>query len=140
MRRRKLLVALAGLAAVIAVGLIALWPSSSRVTPADFHRIKYEMSKLEVMSILGPPGDYRTGPTQADGYKTWILTDRSTGGDEWWKGDSATARVSFASGDTVDSAYCESTQLQSQNPLSNLLWRVKRQLHRWSPNRFAPVN
>jgi hypothetical protein len=69
MRRRKLLVALAGLAVVVAIWGIA----SSCATPdptgaalrKNFHRIAMGGvgSQAELVSILGPPGDYTTGPT-----------------------------------------------------------------------------
>jgi hypothetical protein len=61
MRRRKLLVALAGLAVVVAVGVVVLWPPEDRITEANLERIKEGMTQAEVEAILGPPGDYRTG-------------------------------------------------------------------------------
>jgi hypothetical protein len=56
MRRRTLLVALAGLAVVV-----VLWPPEDRITEANLGRIKEGMTQAEVEAILGPPGDYRTG-------------------------------------------------------------------------------
>jgi len=60
MRRRTLLVALAGLAVVVAVGVVVLWPRADRITEANFERIRVGMSRTDVEAILGPPGDFRT--------------------------------------------------------------------------------
>jgi hypothetical protein len=64
MRRRKLLVALVGLAVVVAAGAVVLWPQAappSRVTRENYDCIQEGMTRAEVEAILGPPGDYRTG-------------------------------------------------------------------------------
>jgi hypothetical protein len=79
-RRRKLLVALAGLAVVVAAVVVVLWPRPDRITQENYDRIrvgglwgedwathdnrapvKKGMTRTEVEAILGPPGDYRTG-------------------------------------------------------------------------------
>jgi hypothetical protein len=64
MRRRTLLVALAGLAVVVGAGTVVLWPRADRITLENFDRIKKGMRRAEVEAILGPPGDYTTGPTE----------------------------------------------------------------------------
>jgi hypothetical protein len=68
MRRRKLLVALAGLAVVVAAGVVLLWPlpqPAVRVTPEKYDRIGNDVTTVaEIEALLGgPPGDYTTGPT-----------------------------------------------------------------------------
>jgi predicted ribosomally synthesized peptide with SipW-like signal peptide len=65
MGRRKLLLALAGLV-LLAVGTFALWSQSnqSRITRKTYDRLHEGMSRTEVETILGPPGDYRTVPTE----------------------------------------------------------------------------
>jgi hypothetical protein len=67
MRRRTLFAALAGLAVVIAVGTVVLWPRlepPSRITQENCDQIREEMHQAEVEAILGPPGDYTTaGPS-----------------------------------------------------------------------------
>jgi hypothetical protein len=61
MRSRRLRWVLTGLAVMIAVGAVALWPREDRITREKFHRIEIGMSRAEVEAILGgPPGDYRT--------------------------------------------------------------------------------
>jgi hypothetical protein len=64
MRRWKLLAAL-GLAVVVAAGSF-LWlrPNPAlRITRENCDRIRAGMTRAEVEAILGPPGDYTTGPT-----------------------------------------------------------------------------
>jgi hypothetical protein len=69
MRRRKLLVALAGLAVVIVALAVVLWPlpqPAVRVTPEKYDRIaKGEVTTVAEIETLrgGPPGDYTTGPS-----------------------------------------------------------------------------
>jgi hypothetical protein len=62
MRRRTLLVALAGLAVVGAVGAVVLWLPEDRITESNVDRVRRGMSQAEVKVILGPPGDYTSGP------------------------------------------------------------------------------
>jgi hypothetical protein len=66
LRRRQLLVALAVLAVLVAVGLFVLWPRLDRITDENFNRIQEGMSRAEVEAILGPPGDCRAAPTTYD--------------------------------------------------------------------------
>src|SRR5262245_57459436 len=63
MRRRTLLVVLAGLAVVVAIGVVVLWARAApeRITRENYERIRVGMSRAEVYAVLGPPGDYSTG-------------------------------------------------------------------------------
>jgi hypothetical protein len=69
MRRRKLLVAIAGVAVLVAAGVVALWPlpqPTVRVTFEKYGRIANNdvTTVPEIEALLGgPPGDYTTGPT-----------------------------------------------------------------------------
>jgi hypothetical protein len=58
MRKRTLLVALAGLAVVVAARGAAMWPHGepSRLTWDNVCRIRGAMSRAWVHAILGPPG------------------------------------------------------------------------------------
>jgi hypothetical protein len=146
MRRRTLLVVLAGLAVVIAAGAVVLWPQTepNRITSENCDRIKEGMSRAEVETILGPPGDYRTGPTQ--GVVQWELNgerklngERTTWHDQCsnysaWVGDTGWVKVEFNNRDATvwASDFFESKRI-AQHPLDNLIWRAKRQWHRWFP-------
>jgi hypothetical protein len=80
MHRRKLLVALGGLAVLVAVGAFVVWPRADRITRENYDRIREGMTRAEVEAILGgPPGDYRTVRTEhaGEGPAAW-------GGDLDW--------------------------------------------------------
>jgi hypothetical protein len=95
------------------------------------------MSLAEVEAILGPPGDYRTRPTI---YVPHIfspprLADRLASKPDVdikkWEGDSGDIEVVFRDGETKAAFYA--TDPLNQGPIANLLWRLKRQWHRWFP-------
>jgi hypothetical protein len=143
MRRRTLLVVLAGLAVVVAAVAVVLWPRPpSRITRANYDRIRAGMTRAEVETILGPPGDYRSAPAA---YSDGKMTDADEGYlleegvDDLvdWLGDGGQLTIKFAEFDGTPSvvtgkAYWSTTP-QRQSPLDNLLWRAKRQWHRWFP-------
>jgi hypothetical protein len=139
MRRRKLLVALAGLAVAVAVGVVVLWSRPQRFTRENCGRVKQGMTRAEVETILGRPGDYRTGPVDYDGgfvpIKTTPLTMPYASDDDIarWTGDSAYMAVTFDSAGRVEAWYLIPTSKAAQSPLGDLLWRAKRQWHGWFP-------
>src|ERR1700722_4514702 len=63
MRRRKQLAALAGLAVMLTAWAAVLMARADPVTRETFDLIQEGMNRREVEAILGPPKDYRTGPT-----------------------------------------------------------------------------
>jgi hypothetical protein len=155
-RRRKLLVALACLAVVVGAGVVVLWPrSSSRITRENFARIKEGMSRGQVEAILGAPGDYRTGTGEdlaagSEGW-SWYPEDESVRDGDWlvvepdgsmmdslgqryvWVSDTAQIQLRFSEdGPLIDRSFYPRRRLY-QPPLDNLLWRAKRQWHRWFP-------
>jgi hypothetical protein len=130
MRRRKLLVALAGLAVVVAAGVIALWPTRpNRVTRENYDRIQIGMTRAEVEAILGPPGDYTTRP-QTLWWPPW-----SVGLSDRWRGDEFAIGLIFDHKRRVRVKYCADHIVLhlDQTAFDNLLWRAKRQWHRWFP-------
>jgi hypothetical protein len=150
MRRRTLLVALAGLAVVVAAGaVVVLWPREDRITQENCDRIHEGMTLTEVEAILGPPGDYRNGPTDPEPQPFWA--GWSVGPDPdypplIWQGDRGVIWV-FRKGhgdpsivgdepddpDNVSGTRFLEVQRVPQDPLANLLWRLKRRWHRWFP-------
>jgi hypothetical protein len=142
MRRRKLLVALAGLAVVGAAGIVVLWPRSvSRITQENCDRVQVGMSRADVEAILGPPGDYTTGPVAFGGrvYSSWKLDgtrqfQNEINGPRYdYLTDSAWLAVTFDDAGQVNARGIESWTKVNQGPFDNLLWRAKRQWHRWFP-------
>jgi hypothetical protein len=50
-------------AAGMAMKAVFFLPTNPHITQVNFERIKKGMTRREVEAILGPPGDYRSGPT-----------------------------------------------------------------------------
>jgi hypothetical protein len=159
MRRRTLLVALAGLAVVIAAGVVVVWQRPlSRITRENCDRIRLGMTRAEVEAILGPPDDYRTGHGESDfgddsasrwvgdppGFQHWGLGwfaypnfqpvegVPTTGMQANWFGDSCRICVVVDDAGRVRDSRVYNRRL-TQGPLDNLLWRLKRQWRRWFP-------
>ena len=158
MQRRKLLVVLAGLAVVVAAGAFVLWPRPDRITRENYERIRVGMSSAEVEAILGgPPGDYRTVRTEDEMYPrcfdldamAWhVECDRDFEAyrEPMWFGNQGIIRVSFKSGfvaelpagleragETLPCKHFDGTVPCMASTLETLLWRAKRQWHRWFP-------
>jgi hypothetical protein len=85
--------------AVVATRPIFLPPINLRLTRENGERIKQGMKWADVEAILGPPGDYRTGPTdddlEADAvaigfHPPCLLLGETT---EAWSGDSVHIRI-----------------------------------------------
>jgi hypothetical protein len=138
MWRRKLVLALAGLAVVVAAGVVVLWPRPpSRITRENYARVRVGMNRTEVYAILGPAGDDRTGPVEYSGV---AIHGNELGpapfegrNFAFWLSDQAYIVVIFDEDERVQKVpYCLSAGRRiSQGPLDNLLWRAKRQWHRW---------
>ncbi len=138
MRRRKLLLGtLAALLALAGVAAFALWPRPQWVTRKNFRLIRVGMSRAEVYAILGPSGDYRTGPPAesishaADLEAEGSLRDGDSSLD--WQSDEAWIYVTFDGDSHVRWKQFFPNAKAEQNPLENLRWRVKRQCRRWFP-------
>jgi hypothetical protein len=141
-RHKWKLLALAGLVLLAGVTALVLWPPpSSRVTRENSDRIKQGMTQAEVEAILGPPGDYTTGPMLVDlggGYEpvndAYPGLDRNLGsGMSVWRSDAGCVVVAYSvSGEVLFSQSVEGKR-RAQGPLDNLLWRAKRQWRKWFP-------
>ena len=142
MRRRKLLLVLEGLAVVVAAGTVALWSleaAPSRVTHAHYDRLRVGMSRAEIRVILGAPQDCSTGPTTLTrGEREWHkasghLENIQLSNVDSWLSDTAAITV-FSDQDGVANAITfVSVTKTHQGLFENLLWRAKRQWHRWFP-------
>jgi hypothetical protein len=119
---------LAGLALVVAAGMVALCRSSSRITQENFERIAPGMSLSEVTDILGAPGDYTTGPTRRSRksmYSNELIWD-DFNNFRVWSSDTALVIVKIDAKKTVENADFTPMQRLPQGPLDGLLWRAKR--------------
>jgi hypothetical protein len=88
-----------GVLALLALAVIALMlrPEPSRVTQANYERIKPGMSKAEVYAILGPPVDLMTDRT----IDLLTINPDPTISTESWKTDAFIVVVHFRASDTV---------------------------------------
>jgi hypothetical protein len=147
MRKRKVLLgSLAGLA-IILVGVLVVSQRPlrpARVTLAHFDRIKgwlevneKPITVAEVESLIGgPPDDYTTGPTgYPDQGGTWASVGPRLGekavASKVWQSDTGCIRVDLGPSGAVVGAYFVPCSRTIQGTLDNLLWRAKRQWHRW---------
>jgi hypothetical protein len=120
-------------ALVFAVALILLgaflalaWPRPSHVTRANFERIREGMSRADVEAVLGPPGDYTTGPTALRSIPvSWAPPP---GSPEFWTGDEGNATVWFDAAGRVAGSHFLRTGLSAGNAADRVLWRLER---RW---------
>jgi hypothetical protein len=145
MRRRTLLVAVAGLAVVVAAVVVVVWPSQpNRITQENCDRIKEGMSRAEVEAILGPPGDYSSGPLEfaretpgphptGDFEMSHRVTLFDTDADRVeWRSDRQILCVYFLRSGVAAKGFWDVAPM-AQSPLDALLWRARRQWHRWFP-------
>jgi hypothetical protein len=136
MKRRVLVRALAiGVAFVLLCSFI-LWPRQPRVTQDRCARVRAGMTRAEVYEILGPPGDYSTGPVEfsgdqeyfrgcADLTKDWPTQFTERDFARWW-GDAGCAWVRFD--ETERATACEFVSHSSieQGPIESIIWRIRR--------------
>ncbi len=139
MRKRKLLLgALAGLLVLAGSGaFLALRPAPpSRVTRENYDCIKAGMTEAEVEAILGPEGDYRSGPTDRGPRTEEILLpeplqtrSRPTPyTSRWghWQGDNGQIDVGYNAEKAVMKRFFPCQRVE-QFPLGNLRWQAERQ-------------
>jgi hypothetical protein len=142
MRRRKLLLVLAGLFVAICAAVMAviLWPmKDDRLTEENCARIHGGMTREEVEATIGPPGDFRTGPifVPVAGSPNFPSLDYKVTAEQqvivpMWYWDNGTTIVWISSGRVANVSYVRCARV-AQTPVDNFLWRAKRQWHRWFP-------
>jgi hypothetical protein len=130
----------------LAGGAFVRAPRSDRITRENWERINADMSRAELEAILGPPGDYTTGPTELvgnvghvegtgySGPSRGIVTTALAEADleRWiWYGDAGEICVDRWSGGCMKTFHPE--RRVDQGPLDNLLWRIQRQWRKWFP-------
>jgi hypothetical protein len=105
------------------------------------------MRRVEVEAILGPPGDYRTGLGERSwGKSQWIPDpDPNPTPPSWnrefigktevlvaiWLSDSFAIDINIESEQVIHKQVVP--RRRTQGPLDNLVWRLRRQWHRWFP-------
>jgi hypothetical protein len=132
-RGRKLLVAVAVLAVLVAAGASVLWPRPDRITRENFNRIREGMTWAEVEAILGPPGEYRTKPLVV--FEVGSLEDFCELRETLlrWSDDTNCLNVIFDPTGHVRRASDDVAFWFRPDPLELLLWRIERQSRKWFP-------
>jgi hypothetical protein len=140
-RRRKLLVVLAGAAVVVTAGAVVLWLfHQDGLAVENLNRVREGMSLAEVVAILGPPGDYSSAdtfytkaPEPAWQSPIWGKPREHGTSIEGWLGDRAKVALNFdGSGRLVSGAYVPMRKVD-HGIWGNLRWRLKRLWRRWFP-------
>jgi hypothetical protein len=100
------------------------------------------MSRPDVVAILGPPGDYRTLPPAMPPVGEPFRLDQDVPPPDT-KWDTIVSQLFWLTDDLEIAVYfdpmgdarteCEPSHVVRLNLLDNLLWRLKRQWHRWFP-------
>jgi hypothetical protein len=123
---------------VFPVTAMVMWPWPERIAERNFIRIVQGMRRAEVEAILGPPGDYTTGPTDSPARGGLFLLTRDESyypiydAAQEWKGNTTIIRVGFDSANVATYKEYVRNYRVDQGPFDNLLWRAKRQW-RWFP-------
>ncbi len=147
MRKRWRWWTLAGLVALLAAsGFLLLRPDpSSQIMEANVQRIHCGMSQPEVEAILGPPGDYTTGPVRPTDDGSWIDVSEmyyrpipqdgpAKSVSRRWACDTGYAEVYFDRDCRVIDADFQPYAREPQGLIDNLLWRAERRWRHWFPD------
>jgi hypothetical protein len=126
--------------AIVGICVFVLRPRASRVTPENFKSIHEGMSRAEVEKILGPPGDYRTGPVASPGGEPLDLSQLSATVAvegvlvENWVSDELWGQVNIEIENDTVILVSDPVPLvrKQQSPLDFLRWHAKRLWRDWS--------
>jgi hypothetical protein len=146
MKRKRLALAVVVLAVLVATAAWVMWPQRSRVTKENYARITAGMTRRDVETVLGgPPGDYRSGPTERASLPLDIemlvendALNVSDLFDDEWEGDTAAVMVHFRPDGRVGWKAHRINERAEQSATENFLWRVQRQWQKWFSKRQAP--
>jgi hypothetical protein len=138
-RKKRWLYSSLLLLAIFPAGACIFWKGQDRITRGNYDRIECGMTRDRVEAILGPPGDFATGPTtnaQIGRPSIGVILARGQGTSiSEWTGDSAIIVVAWQS-DRVSWCRCDDNQRSTLGPLDTLGWRLDRQMERWFPGTF----
>jgi hypothetical protein len=119
---------------LIAAGAFVAWPPPPRVTRENFDRLQEGMTPAEAKAILGPPGDYTTGPCFEHPFGPGGHSgDLTLPYHLLWTTDTLYVHVCYGDAGKVAGLAWGIPHRQEQSPLENLVWRAKRQWRKWFP-------
>jgi len=121
--------ALVGLTVLLAAGAFVLWPQTDRVTSENLDLVTLGMPRSDAYAILGPPGNYASGPVGEKGVSGREGDFQNEVEAETWYGDDCIVSLQFAPDGTVHAKAIEACNVIRLGPLDSLLWKVKR---RWA--------
>jgi hypothetical protein len=140
MKRRILLVAVAGgaIAFCAAAASVAYALRSSHRIVDGFAEISGEMTRSAVEELLGPPGDYQTGPVKISGDRVEIhdLQKNASAPNlthDSWQTDLGTLIVTYDVNDCATSKQFWRGERVKQTPLQYATWWVECLRERWFP-------
>jgi hypothetical protein len=128
--------------ALAGAGALMLWMRPPEITQEKVERIHEGMTRVDVVSLLGPAGDYSTGPLLVRGpsglpnfdLQHWMYASAPDYGSEAvWVADIGVVVIRFDDDQRVISCWFYPLDRVEQNLLENLLWRAKRQWRKWFP-------
>ncbi len=130
MRKRwRWVVAWLAIGPVVALAAFVLWPRPTGVKWKQLDRIRRGMTLGEVEAIVGPPGNYQTGPSTLD----LTFSDPTTQAHRrWgnpaviWASDEAHALIEFDNSGRVSEWSFIATEKTSPSAGRDTLWRAKR--------------
>jgi hypothetical protein len=142
-RKARIVLALGAIVCLSAAGWFVFAPRPSRITEENWRRIRIGMSIQDVVAILGPPGDSRTGPTAYVSSGSEVIMrpphDKKIFDkplmrppDLQWHGDSGTIWV-WLDHDEVYFDGFTPTRPPQYSLWEWLRWRVERLSQRWFP-------
>jgi hypothetical protein len=138
---RLVLVIFAAVAALfvgiaIGIGLVLLF-TSPRISRPGYRSIQQGMSRQAVENLLGPPGDFTTGPTESESMptETELWTPDALGPPHAgrWESDEATIYVAFDdAGRVIGKSYFRERPAKYRSGIPSPWWDdVSRELSRW---------
>jgi hypothetical protein len=102
--------------------------ANPRLTQANFDRIRPGMRREEVEAILGPPGDYRTGPPRLRSTPSPGRHPGQAQTELCWHGDGAEIRLWLQADGAVSVGQLVPLELKRVGRFDLVLWRW----HHWS--------
>jgi hypothetical protein len=121
--------------AIVAVTVffgLTLWqvfylPGNPRINGDNLHRVHLGMTRAEVEAILGPPGDYSTGPIDVGWYPRPTHRGVSPSGNQlFWLVDDNDMRAEFNADGKLIRIGLASAVLINSRPFDWLKWRLAR--------------
>jgi hypothetical protein len=104
------------------------------------------MSRAEVEAILGPPGDYTTGPVFLPALQQWAFVEelRDATSPQWLSDTTwisialdesrGVVRTRFVGISRIEYGPLEHLGWRAEHRIENLGWRVNRLWRRWFPS------